>query len=121
MKATALALIICSFLAWSQPTIQQAPASAQPSCAIVKEALDDPSHIKPGMTRADVKKSFTPDGGFQFFSKSGSTTRYLYLKCSFIKIDVKFQNAAASKRGSSSPNDVVVSISKPYLEYPFTD
>lgn len=73
------------------------------------------------MIRADVEKNFKLDGGLQFFSKSFSTTRYLYSKCAFIKIDVKFKAAAANETGSLSPNDIVVSVSKLYLEYPFTD
>jgi hypothetical protein len=120
MKTTVLALMIFVFLAW-RPTNRQTLASAQSSCALVKEALNDSSHIKAGMTRAEVEKSFRADGGLQFFSKSGSTTRYVYRKCELIKIDVKFEAAVVSQTGSWSPNDIVVSVSKPYLEYPFSD
>ena len=69
------------------------------------------------MTRAEVEKKFTPDGGLQAYL----TTRYTYLKSSLIKIDVKYKAAVESKTGFLSPNDIVVSVSKPYLEYPFTD
>ncbi len=73
------------------------------------------------MTRADVEKNFRRDGGLQFFSKSSSTTRYVYSKCAFIKIEVKFKAAIVNEAGFSSPNDTVVSVSKPYLKYPFAD
>lgn len=106
----------------SQPPIFQTPAPvAHGSCAPIRQALDDSSHIKTGMTRAQVEKNFRHDGGLQFFSQSSSATRYVYLKCSFIKIDVKFKAAVVKEAGFSSPDDILVSVSKPYLEYPFTD
>jgi hypothetical protein len=72
------------------------------------------------MTRRDVERNFTMDGGLQFFSKSGFTTCYVYSKCEFIRITVAF-NAAQSKMGSPSPDDIVVRVSKPYLEYAAKD
>lgn len=122
MKVTLVIGLICVFFVWFQPTIRQTPAQqAQDSCALIRQALDDTSHIKAGTTRADVEKNFRIDGGLQSFSKSSSTTRYDYLKCMFIKIDVTFKLPAEREPGSTSSTDIVISVSKPYLEYPFTD
>ena len=120
MKMKLLIGMICVFFVWLHPTIRCTAAPAQDSCAIIRQAIDDTLQIKPGMTRADVEKKYQLDGGLQPLNLP-STTRYLYLKCSLIKIDVEFKAGADSKRGSLSPNDIVVSVSKPYLEYPFTD
>lgn len=122
MKMKLLVGMICVFSVWFQQTIRQTPAPhAQDSCALIRQALDDTSHIKAGMTRAEVEKNFQPDGGLQSFSESSSTTRYVYLKCKFIKIEVKFKAAVVNEAGFSSPNDTVIIVSKPYLEYPFAD
>jgi hypothetical protein len=96
-------------------------AAGRNSCAVVKEALDDSLHIKAGMTRPEVEKHFTPDGGLQSFSTTGSTTRYVYLKCEFIKINISFKSAVRGKQDLRSPDDVVENVSKPYLEYPMAD
>jgi hypothetical protein len=120
MRVKLLVGTICIFFVGLQPIVSQSRTPAPESCALIRQALDDSLHIKAGMTRDEVEKNFTPDGGLQP-SKLPSTTRYLYVKCSFIKIDVKFKAAAANETGSLSPDDIVVSASKPYLQYPFAD
>ena len=115
--ATIILIVICSLLAVNGPGPRQNSAKQQDSCAVVKEALDDSLHIKVGMTRREVEKHFSPDGGLQFFS----TTRYGYLKCEFIKIDISFKSAVRGKQNFRSPDDIVENASKPYLEYPVTD
>lgn len=117
MKVKLLLGMICVFLVWLQPTIRQTAASAPDSCALIRQALDDSLHIKAGMTRADVGKNFQRDGGLQ----ARFTTRYLYSKCGLIKIEVEFKAVAKSETEFFSPNDIVVSVSKPYLEYPVND
>ena len=89
----------------------QSPKPNYPStCPEVREAVDVSRQIKAGVTRAEVEKVFTLDGGLQFPSKS----RYLYQKCHFIKIDVEY----ARKTQKDSSDDIVRTVSKLYLEYP---
>ena len=70
--------------------------------------------LKPGMTRKDLYNLFTQEGGL-----STRTQRtYVYRQCSHIKVDVTF--APASREGPLSdemPGDVIVSLSRPYLQY----
>lgn len=122
MRPTAIILtIICGLLAVKEPGPRQSSVKQQDSCAVVKEALDDSLHIKVGLTRREVEKHFTPDGGLQFFSTTGSSTRYVYLKCELIKVNISFKSAVRGKQNLRSPNDIVENVSKPYLEYTIQD
>lgn len=95
----------------AQTNNQQAPC-----CSIVEQALASVNNIKPGMTRADVEKDFVLDGGLDFIG----TSIYTYKKCLLIKIRVDFSIAKPGKN-VDSPNDVVKSVSQPYLQYPIRD
>ncbi|HEV2221749.1 MAG TPA: hypothetical protein VGR84_01975 [Candidatus Acidoferrales bacterium] len=120
-SAIVVVTIICGLFAVTEPGLRQNSVKQQDSCAVVKEALNNSLHFKVGMTRREVEKYFSPDGGLQFFSTTGSTTRYVYLKCEFIKVNVSFKSAVHGSRNSRSPDDIVESVSKPYLEYPVAD
>jgi len=70
--------------------------------------------IKIGMTRSDLLKVFTTEGGL-----SWSTQRtYVYRECPYIKVDVKF---AASSNTEELPKDKIVEISHPYLAWSVMD
>ena len=116
-SAVVILTIILGSLAVREPGPRQNSVKQQDSCTVVKEALDDSLHIKVGMTRREVEKYFSPDGGLQSFS----TTRYVYLKCEFIKVNISFKSALRGKQNLRSPDDIVENVSKPYLEYPVTD
>lgn len=75
--------------------------------------------IMPGMHRRDLDSLFRHDGGIQF---GPSEDRYVFKACSLIKIDVRFALTAKSADAfHENPDDVITSVSKPYLEYPMTD
>ena len=85
--------------------------------AVITEALRAAGDLKVGDTRACVERSFELEGGLQIREKS----RYVFKNCGYIKIDVEF-----SKKGDALPagfpfTDIVVHVSKPYLEYAITD
>src|SRR4051812_13231533 len=66
--------------------------------------------IRSGMTRADLLKLFSLNGGFQ------TTTQHYTLKsCHLIKIDVSFDKYDFSNR-QRDDSVRIVEISKPYLE-----
>jgi hypothetical protein len=73
------------------------------------------SNIKPGMTRQSLSRSFERDGGLQFRSHG----RYAYKHCHYIKVDIEFSNVDDSP--DLSPDDKIVNVSRPYLEYPISD
>jgi hypothetical protein len=76
--------------------------------AWIAGALNAIQTISVGMTRADLMKVFTTEGGLY----STSRRTYVYQQCPYIKVDVKF---TASSRREESPTDKIVEISRPYL------
>ena len=118
MKLLSLILLIASLpLMFAMAKSPAAQNSSSGCCQLVHEAMDAAQNIKPGMTRQDVEKRFRKDGGLIFPVE----TRYTYDECSSIKIDVDFKPSGTSGPGNFNPSDVVVRVSKPYLEGPFAD
>jgi hypothetical protein len=74
--------------------------------------------IKPGMTRKNLLRVYTVDGGL-----STRTQRTYVLKgCPYIKVDVKFLPVGNVQDGlTQDPNDKIQEISKPYLDYSIMD
>jgi hypothetical protein len=74
--------------------------------------------IQAGMTRADLAKVFIPDGGL-------STARqrtYCFRTCPNIKVDVDFTPAHPQPgRLDEQPTDIISRISKPYLDWVYSD
>jgi hypothetical protein len=70
--------------------------------------------IKVGMTRSDLLKVFTTEGGLS----TTSQRTYVYRQCPFIKVDVKF---TASSRDEELPTDKIVEVSRPYLAWSVMD
>ncbi len=91
--------------------------SSASSCEVVERALQETRSIKSGMTRREVEKHFKLDGGVQVRHE----TRYMYLGCHYIRVDVEFDLAAPTDRVEDSPNDVVTRVLRPYVAYPTMD
>ncbi len=74
--------------------------------------------IKPGMTRKDLLRVYTVEGGL-----STRTHRTYVLKgCPGIKVDVEFVPVGNAQDGLiESPNDQILKLSKPYLDYSHMD
>jgi len=86
----------------------------------VEKCLNDFSEIKPGMIRNDVDILFPKDGGLHGVSSG----RYIHPECPYFKIEVFFDfktNPGDQNRAIMSPKDAVTSVSKPYIEMPFSD
>jgi hypothetical protein len=79
------------------------------------------STVKPGMTRKDLSRVFTEEGGLS----TRTQKRYVYKHCPYIKIDVEFSPATDSDVNqdavAESPEDKIVKVSRPYLEYSIMD
>lgn len=96
---------------------EQQADEASAGCRMIQEALSGSQKIKPDMARREVEQMFAPDGGLQFPNK----WRYVYRKCEYIKIEVEYRAAANRGKQVVSPDDSVIGVSKPYLEYPVRD
>jgi hypothetical protein len=86
----------------------------QAHTAWINDVLRAIETIKPGMTRSDLEKIFTTEGGLS----TSSQRTYVYRQCRHIKVDVRF---AASVRDAELPTDKIVDISRPYLAWSTMD
>jgi hypothetical protein len=74
--------------------------------------------VKPGMTRKDLLRVFTTEGGLS----NRSRRTYVLKPCPYIKVDVEFTPATNEEdRLTEMPEDKIATISRPYLEYSIMD
>jgi hypothetical protein len=102
----------------------QSPQKSQGQTEWIADSLKEMQKIKVGMTRADLLKVFTTEGGLS----TGLNRTYVYRECSYIKVDVEFEPVGRSARDSDgrvtlveANEDVIKKISKPYLEWMVVD
>jgi len=102
----------------------QRPQPSQSETEWVASSLKEMQKIKVGMTRADLLKVFTTEGGLS----TGLDRTYVYRKCPFIKVDVEFEAVGRPARDKDgrvtlveAGGDVIKKISRPYLEWSVTD
>jgi hypothetical protein len=116
--------LLIAFLLWGaifRAFAQSGESSAQPKFPIdqertkwVAQVIRTILTIRPGMTRADLQKAFTENGG----PLSPEDRRYVYRTCPYIKFDVDF---AAADREMEKAEDRIAKISKLFLEYSIRD
>src|SRR5438876_554665 len=84
----------------------------------ISDILKKCQKIKPGMTRAELSKVFTTEGGL-----STSTHRtYVYRGCPYIKVDVDLILSDPKQDVfKERPTDTISRISKPYLDWSVID
>jgi hypothetical protein len=107
------AIVLATFLGFVLFGVQPIGQNQSSSCTAVKEALDELTQIKVGMTRREIEKQFRLDGGLQLLPSA----IYLYPKCRYIQIKVDYKLT----KGDESPNDKVIAVSEPILGYPAKD
>ncbi|HEY3988153.1 MAG TPA: hypothetical protein VGM02_02560 [Acidobacteriaceae bacterium] len=87
------------------------------------QVLKDVSSIQPGMTRAELLKVFTTEGGLS----TRDAQQFVYRRCPYIKVIVNFRKPDdADIDWGDAPEeewkgDIIQTISKPFLEYSITD
>ena len=91
--------------------------TAQDHTAWVAEALQRMLTVKPGMTRGDLLKVFTTEGGIS----SPWERTYVSRDCRYFKVDVKFQPVGERVTAEEDNRDVIGSISRPYLQFSHGD
>lgn len=79
--------------------------------------------VRPGMTRAELRKVFTTEGGIWVPLR----LTFVAKDCPYFKVDVEFRMATGSGISDSGvdvaerESDIIVKISRPYLEFSVTD
>ena len=110
---------------WAKNSTQIQDESVPESSALsdertqwISKVLRQINKIQPGMTRKDLFNVFRAEGGFS----NRLHRTYVYAQCPYIKVDVNFR--AANDEGDvtkNDPQDVIVSVSLPYLGWSVTD
>jgi hypothetical protein len=92
--------------------------------AWVAEALKRMQTIQPGMTREDLLKVFTTEGGLS----TRLHRTFVSQDCPYFKVDVQFDAVGRPNRDGSGRvilveghQDIIVKISRPYLQLTVSD
>jgi hypothetical protein len=98
--------------------------SAQDHTARVLHTLERMETIKPSMTREDLLKVFTTEGGLY----TGLLRTFVSRDCPYFKVDVEFKASARSDIDNTGfvtsvedNRDIIVKISKPYMQLSISD
>ncbi len=90
----------------------------------VAQVLTRMDGIKPGMTRTDLLKVFTTEGGLS----TGLQRTFVSRDCPYFKVDVTFRAVGRPDRDregrvtlAEDGRDEIVSVSKPYLAFSVMD
>jgi hypothetical protein len=90
----------------------------------VAEVLKRIETIKPGMTREDLLKVFTTEGGLS----TGLQRTFVIRDCPYFKIDVQFKAVGRPSRDGNGrvtleegSQDLIVQISRPYSQFGISD
>jgi hypothetical protein len=85
----------------------------------IADVLREIQTLKPGMTREDLLKIFTEEGGLS----NRFQRRYVHRDCPYIKVDFKFDPAPEShdEKFKEHPRDKITQISTPFLEWTIHD
>jgi hypothetical protein len=84
----------------------------------VEKSLEEMQTIKVGMTRGQLLKVFTEEGGLS----SRTTQTFVYRDCPYFKVDVVFKPVGKLQdKLSKVAKDKIATISKPYLAWSIED
>jgi hypothetical protein len=99
-------------------SVPMSDALTQERTAWIAKVLRQIGEIKPGMHRQDLSKVFTTEGG-----RSNRFERtYVSIECPYIKVDVQFKPVKPESNAViEDPEDVIESISRPYLQWSIMD
>jgi hypothetical protein len=98
--------------------------ASQDHVAWVTEVLNKMQTISPGMTREALYRVFTTEGGMS----TGLQCTFVSRDCPYFKVDVEFQSVGRPDRDADGrvtmvedSRDLIVKISRPYLQFGIKD
>jgi hypothetical protein len=108
---------------WSTQSASQVPC-ADEHREWVGKTLEKMEAINPGMTRENLSRVFTTEGGLS----TGLRRTYVSQECPYFKVDVEFKAVGRPDRGEDGRvtlvedrRDIIVKISRPYLAFGIAD
>jgi hypothetical protein len=90
---------------------------AKTHCEWIAQSLREMGTIKIGMTRADLLKVFTEEGGLS----TRTQRQYVYRECPYIKMAVEFEPVETTEALPENGKDKIVKISRPFIEWSVID
>lgn len=114
---------------WASSSVRPINHASHESCADdrniwVARALEQMEAVKSGMAREDLLKTFTTEGGLS----TGLHRTFVSRDCPYFKVDVEFKPVGRSDRDGNGrvtleedPRDIIVEISRPYLQFSIND
>ncbi len=79
--------------------------------------LPELESIKVGMTRRDLLKIFTEEGGIS----TRTWRQYVYRRCAYVKVSVEFAPVGDPSIHEENPDDRITKISQPFLQLSIMD
>ncbi len=126
MVLVALSIIVIGVSASFRPTQSATPQPCtQDHEAWLAQVLEKMDSIKPGMTRAELLQIYQAEGGRRRGLPSARLPRtFVSRDCPQFRIDVEFNSVAGPDDGNPSfatsvedNRDIIVKMSKPYLQF----
>jgi len=108
-KLSSFVILACLALGQT-PSPSTSPYDSEHTRWIVTSLIEMQT-IKVGMSRGELLKVFTTEGGLS----TPRQRKYVYRDCPYIKVDVEF--APTQEGPVERQDDKVTKISKPYLEF----
>ncbi len=100
------------------------PSAASDHVAWVEQCLRPMETIKPGMTRSQLLKVFKTEGGLSTRLHRTFVTQ----DCPYFKVDVEFKPVGPPERDGEGrvtleedDRDIIISVSRPYLQFTIAD
>jgi len=91
--------------------VPETPCTPEAFIKSIESVMGVIDAIRPGMTRGDLFKVFTEEGGLSWRTRQ----TYVYKLCPYIKVDFDFEPA------TDKIEDKIVRLSRPYLQYSMSD
>ena len=108
--AAALLCLFCASVA-----VAQQPDKQREHLDWIASAIAAAQSIHPGMHRRDLATKFGEEGGIS----SRTEQTYVWRECAYIKIRVHFKpiSADVANTYTEDPEDIITTVSDPYLQY----
>lgn len=118
---TALALSVMPVCATPKVSVPAnnfiGPPKSMPQTDWVAKSLKEMQTIKVGMTRGELLKVFTVEGGMS--SRTGE--QFVYRACPYFKMRVTFQPDGKDTGYFGNLDDKITKISEPFLQWQVSD
>jgi hypothetical protein len=126
-RRTLLRMLVVTSAGGGVLSVAQQPERHGPSncdhVAWVSESLKRMQSAQPGTTRDQLMRVFTTEGGIIF---SGLQRTFVSRDCPYFKVDITFRRTTPPDGGAPGVfdelgSDVIVTISRPYLQFSIMD